>query len=81
MAAKCYRDERASRRQPALISRPSQGFEEGYRLVGPGGALTPIIRHVQWLGNHPDGPETHVLIPFEDGTNVEFPIDVRLATV
>ncbi|MCX4792907.1 MULTISPECIES: hypothetical protein [unclassified Streptomyces] len=81
MAAKYYRDERAARRPPALISRSSQGVEEGYRLVGPGGALTPIISHVQWLDNHPDGPETHVMISFEDGTNVEFPFDVRLAAI
>ena len=81
MAAKYYRDERAAARHPALISRPSQGVGEGYRLVGPGGLLTPIISHVQWLDNHPDGPDTHVMISFEDGVNVEFPFDVQLSAI
>ncbi|WP_157877454.1 hypothetical protein [Streptomyces odonnellii] len=37
--------------------------------------------HVQWLDNHPDGPDTHVMISFEDGTNVEFPFGVRLTAI
>ncbi|MFF2927529.1 hypothetical protein ACFVTP_34885 [Streptomyces celluloflavus] len=79
--AKYYRDECAARHKPVLISKSAQGVEEGYRLVGPGGALTPIISHVQWLDNHPDGPDTHVMISFEDGTNVESPFDVPLAVI
>jgi hypothetical protein len=79
--ARYYRDERAAKRQPALLPVRSQEVDEGYRLVGPGGTLSPVVAHVQWLDNHRAGPDTHVMISFEDGTKIEFPFDVLLAAV
>ncbi|MFJ6674795.1 hypothetical protein ACIQMJ_27160 [Actinosynnema sp. NPDC091369] len=76
-----YRDERAAHRQPALVPTLSQRVDEGYRIVGPGATLTPVVVHVQWLDNHPAGPDTHVMISFEDGTTVEFPFDTPLTAV
>ncbi|WP_326612317.1 hypothetical protein OG949_26005 [Streptomyces scopuliridis] len=76
-----YRDERAARLQSPLVSTLSQGVEEGYRLVGPDGTLTSVVAYAQWLDGHPDGPDTHVMISFEDGTNVEFPFGIRLTAV
>ncbi|MFC0533673.1 hypothetical protein [Phytohabitans kaempferiae] len=37
-----------------------------------------MVEHVQWLDNHPAGPDTHVMLSFDDGTNVEFSFDVPL---
>lgn len=79
--ARYYRDEHTALVLPALVPVPSQGVTEGYRLVGPGAVLTPIVEHVQWLDNHEDGPDTHVMVSFEDGTSIEFPFDVRLTVV
>ncbi|MGW7453497.1 hypothetical protein [Streptomyces sp. NPDC054787] len=79
--ARYYRDEREAKRRPALLPVPSQGVDEGYRLVGPGGTLTPVVAHVQWLDHHRAGPDTHVMISFEDGTRIEFPFDALLAAV
>ncbi|MEU0985550.1 hypothetical protein [Streptomyces sp. NPDC005953] len=76
-----YRDERAALHQPTLLSVSSQGVDEGYRLVGPGGRLTAVVEDVLWLDNHPAGPDTHVVVSFEDGTQVEFPFDVPLTAV
>lgn len=81
-----HRDERAARDLPALVPTLSQRIDEGYRLVGSDATstdatLTPVVVHVQWLDNHVDGPDTHVMISFEDGTNVEFPFDVHLTVV
>jgi hypothetical protein len=63
---------------PPLQPAVSQNVQEGYRLVGPAGVLTPVVVHVQWMDNHPAGPDTHVMISFEDGSNIEFPWHVAL---
>ncbi|MEV1007246.1 hypothetical protein [Streptomyces sp. NPDC049881] len=76
-----YRDERAARRLPALLPVESQHVDEGYRLVGPGGRLTAVVVHVQWVDNHPAGPDTHVVLSLEDGSDVEFPFGVPLTAV
>ncbi|WP_052849060.1 hypothetical protein [Streptomyces avicenniae] len=76
-----YRDERAARRLPALLPVESQDVDEGYRLVGPDGRLTAVVEHVQWLDDHPAGPDTHVVVSLEDGTAVEFPFGVPLTAV
>lgn len=73
-----YRDEEAAARLPALRRVVSQAVEEGYRLVAPDGTLTPVVEHVQWMNSHPSGPDTHVMVSFADGGNVEFPFDVPL---
>lgn len=59
----------------------SQDVNEGYRLVGPDGTLTAIVEHVQWDDNHPAGPDTHVVISFEDGVQREIPFGVDLTAV
>ncbi|ROP34972.1 hypothetical protein [Saccharothrix texasensis] len=76
-----YRDEKAARALPALVPMHSQHVDEGYRIVAPDATLTAVVAHVQWLDNHPGGPDTHVMISFEDGANVEFPFDVPLTAV
>lgn len=73
-----FRDEDEASRLPPLRHVASQAVEEGYRLVAPDGTLTPVVEQVQWMDNHPSGPDTHVMVSFEDGTNVEFPFDVPL---
>ena len=72
------RDERAAKYQPALLPVESQHVEEGYRLVAPDGTLTEVVEHVQWVDNHPAGPDTHVVISFEGGGQLEFPFGVPL---
>lgn len=76
-----FRNEQAAREQPALMPVQSQEVDEGYRLVDPNGVLTPAVEHVQWVDHHPSGPDTHVVVSFEDGTDIEFPFDVPLTAV
>ncbi|MFC4068259.1 hypothetical protein [Actinoplanes subglobosus] len=64
----------------------AQGDLEGFMLVRPDGTLTDEVVHVQWMDNHPAGPDTHVTVSFDDGENVEFPfgvpvVKIRLADV
>ncbi|WP_433043116.1 hypothetical protein [Dactylosporangium sp. CS-033363] len=54
----------------------AQGDLEGFVLVRPDGTLTAEVVHVQWMDNHPAGPDTHVTVSFADGTDVEFAFDV-----
>ncbi|MFF2958916.1 hypothetical protein ACFVT1_08365 [Streptomyces sp. NPDC057963] len=76
-----YRNEQAAKDQPALMPVRSQDVDEGYRLVDPGGVLTAVVEHVQWVDNHPAGPDTHAVVSFEDGSDIEFPFDVPLTVV
>ncbi|WP_117211232.1 hypothetical protein [Allorhizocola rhizosphaerae] len=78
---KYHRDERAAKRGPVLVPVVSQAVDEGYRLVGPEGALTATVEHVHRDDNHPAGPDTHVVISFADGTQLEFPFGVPLTAV
>lgn len=61
-----------------LVPFVSQGVEEGLCIVDSNGALTTPVVHVQWEDNHPAGPDTHVTLSFEDGTNVCLPFGVEL---
>ena len=67
-----YRDEREARRHGPLRQVLARDAQEGYRLVGPDGARTPVIADVMWVDNHPAGPDTHVFISFEDFTSLDF---------
>jgi hypothetical protein len=53
----------------------AQGPLEGFSLVRPDGSLTAEVVNVQWMDNHPDGPDSHVMISFADYSNVEFVFD------
>jgi hypothetical protein len=75
------RDERAAKHQPKLLAVQAQHVDEGYRLVGPDGELTAVVEHVQWVDNHPAGPDTHVVICFEDDGQLEFPFGTGLTAV
>ncbi|SFF34170.1 hypothetical protein SAMN05421541_10913 [Actinoplanes philippinensis] len=59
----------------------AQGDLEGFLLVRPDASLTGEVEHVQWEDNHPAGPDTHVTVSFDDGTNVEFPFGVPVVKV
>lgn len=67
-----FRDEREARRHGPLRPALARDAQEGYRLIGPDGRLTPVIADVMWVDNHPAGPDTHVFISFEDGTSLDF---------
>lgn len=41
-------------------------------LLRPDRTLSAEVMHVQWMDNHPAGPDTHAMVSFADGTNVEF---------
>ncbi|MBM7489316.1 hypothetical protein JOD64_000538 [Micromonospora luteifusca] len=47
----------------------------------PDGSLTAEVVHVQWMDNHPAGPDTHVTVSLADGRNVEFAFDVPVVKV
>ncbi|GIF64076.1 hypothetical protein Ais01nite_21110 [Asanoa ishikariensis] len=36
---------------------------------------------MQWMDNHPAGPDTHVTVSFADGSNVVFGFDVPVVKV
>lgn len=76
-----FRDEREARREGPLRHRLARDAQEGYRLVGPDGALTPVIADVMWVDNHPAGPDTHVFITFEDFTSLDFEHGAQLTMV
>jgi hypothetical protein len=59
----------------------AQGDLEGFALVRPDGSATAEVVHVQWMDNHPAGPDTHVTVSFADGTNVEFAFDVPVVKI
>ncbi|WP_433202662.1 hypothetical protein ACQP00_32745 [Dactylosporangium sp. CS-047395] len=59
----------------------AQGDLEGFALVRPDGSVTSEVVHVQWMDNHPAGPDTHATVSFADGTDVEFPFDVPVVKV
>lgn len=50
-------------------------------LVRPDGSVTAEVVHVQWLDNHPAGPDTHVTVSFADGSNVLFAFDTPVVKV
>jgi hypothetical protein len=78
-------DARRSRREQQIVQRQhrfqrdvAQGALEGYVLLRPDGSFTAEVVHVQWMDNHPAGPDTHAMVSFADGTNVEFAFDTQV---
>ena len=76
------KEQRAARRKQQLREGTetfqadvAQGPLEGFSLVRPDGSLTAEIVNVQWMDNHPDGPDTHAMVSFADHSNVEFVFD------
>lgn len=43
--------------------------------------MTAEVVHVQWMDNHPAGPDTHVTVSFVDGSSVEFAFDVPVVKI
>ncbi|WP_432990414.1 hypothetical protein [Dactylosporangium sp. CA-233914] len=43
--------------------------------------MTVDVVHAQWMDNHPAGPDTHVMVSFPDGSNVEFGFGVAVVKV
>ncbi|MFC7483503.1 hypothetical protein ACFQX7_30680 [Luedemannella flava] len=80
-ARRRWRQQRLAERQRRLRPDVAQGALEGFALVRPDGSLTAEVVHVQWMDNHPAGPDTHVMVSFADGSNVEFPFGLEVVKV
>lgn len=50
-------------------------------LLRPDGTFSAEVVHVQWMDNHPAGPDTHVMVSFDDGANVEFTFETPVVKV
>ncbi|MET8357888.1 hypothetical protein [Micromonospora sp. NPDC005171] len=75
-ARRRWREQQLAELRRRLHPDVAQGDLEGFALVRPDGSLTAEVVHVQWMDNHPAGPNTHVTVSFADGSNVEFEFDV-----
>jgi hypothetical protein len=75
------REQQLAERRRLLHTDVAQGALEGFALVRPDGSLTAEVVHVQWMDNHPAGPDTHVMVSFADGTNVEFAFEAPVVKV
>ncbi|MFI7592057.1 hypothetical protein [Micromonospora sp. NPDC049359] len=73
-----WREQRRAELRGRFHPDVAQGGLEGFALVRPDGTLTAEVVHVQWLDNHPAGPDTHVTVSFADGTSVQFTFDTRV---
>jgi hypothetical protein len=71
-ARRRWRQQQIAQRHRWFQPDVAQGALEGFVLVRPDGSLTADVVHVQWMDNHPAGPDTHAMVSFADGTNVEF---------
>ncbi|MEV6851757.1 hypothetical protein [Actinoplanes sp. NPDC051411] len=80
-ARRRWRDQQRAEQSRRLRPDVAQGALEGFALVRPDGSLTAEVVHVQWMDNHPAGPDTHVTVSFADGTDVEFAFDVPVVKV
>ncbi|SNT63321.1 hypothetical protein SAMN05421812_11556 [Asanoa hainanensis] len=80
-ARRRWREQQLAERQRQLHPDVAQGDLEGFALLRPDGSLTAEVVHVQWMDNHPAGPDTHVTISFADGSNVELAFDVAVVKV
>ncbi|MEV4121603.1 hypothetical protein [Micromonospora sp. NPDC049645] len=80
-ARRRWREQQLAELRGPLHSDVAQGDLEGFALVRPDGSLTAEVVHVQWMDNHPAGPDTHVTVSFADGANVEFAFDVPVMKV
>jgi hypothetical protein len=80
-ARRHWREQQLARQRRRLHPDVAQGALEGFALVRPDASVTSEVVHVQWMDNHPDGPDTHVMVSFADGSNVEFPFGVSVVKV
>ena len=80
-ARRRWREQQRAEQRRRLCPDVAQGALEGFALVRPDGSLTAEVVHVQWMDNHPAGPDTHVMVSFADGANVEFAFDVAVVKV
>ncbi|RKN20883.1 hypothetical protein D7147_08665 [Micromonospora musae] len=80
-ARRRWREQQLAQQRGRLQPDVAQGDLEGFVLVRPDGSLTAEVVHVQWMDNHPAGPDTHVTVSFADGSNVEFAFDVPVVKV
>lgn len=80
-ARRRWREQQLALRRRRFHPDVAQGALEGFALVRPDGSLTAEVVHVQWMDNHPAGPDTHVMVSFADGSNVEFEFDVSVVKV
>ncbi|GAA4262734.1 hypothetical protein GCM10022255_100910 [Dactylosporangium darangshiense] len=80
-ARRRWREQQLAERRKRLHPDVARGDLEGFALVRPDGSLTVEVVHVQWMDNHPAGPDTHVMVSFADGSNVEFPLGVSVVKV
>lgn len=76
-----WREQQLAEQRRRLHPDVAQGALEGLALVRPDGSLTAEVVHVQWMDNHPAGPDTHAMVSFADGSNVEFGFDVPVVKV
>ncbi|WP_433113332.1 hypothetical protein [Micromonospora sp. CA-246542] len=76
-----WREQRRAELHRRFHPDLAQGDLEGFALVRPDGTLTAEVVHVQWLDDHPAGPDTHVTVSFADGTNVRFTFDLPVVKV
>lgn len=76
-----WREQQLAQRRRRFHPDVAQGALEGFALVRPDGSLTAEVVHVQWMDNHPAGPDTHVTVSFADGSNVEFEFGVPVVKI
>lgn len=76
-----WREQQRAEQRRRFHPDVAQGALEGFALVRPDGSLTAEVVHVQWMDNHPAGPDTHSMVSFADGSNVEFGFDVPVVKV
>ena len=80
-ARRRWRERQVAQRRAVLRHDVAQGDLEGFVLVRPDGSLTDEVVHVQWMDNHPAGPDTHVTVSFADGSDVLFPFGVAVVKI
>ncbi|WP_435205160.1 hypothetical protein [Micromonospora sp. bgisy143] len=80
-ARRRWREHQLAQRRDPFRPDVAQGDVEGFTLVRPDGSVTAEVVHVQWLDNHPAGPDTHVTVSFADGSNVQFAFDTPVVKV
>jgi hypothetical protein len=80
-ARRRWREQQLAQRSQRFHPDVAQGPLEGFVLVRPDRTLSAEVLHVQWMDNHPAGPDTHAMVSFADGTNVEFVFDTPVVKV
>jgi hypothetical protein len=80
-ARRRWREQQVAQRRGPFHPDVAQGDLEGFALVRPDGSVTAEVVHVQWMDDHPAGPDTHVTVSFADTSAVEFAFDVPVVKV